>query len=79
MARGCIPIVTEQTGIEFPEKIVIEELSIESVNNAVILADSMSSIELDVLSKKSEYWCKSTHNIDKFKFRMTSVLSQIIG
>ena len=79
MARGCIPIVTEQTGIEFPEKIVIEDLSIESVYKAVILANLMSSMELDVLSTKSEDWCKAKHNVDTFKSQMNSALSQIIG
>ena len=61
------------------EKIVIEDLSIESVYKAVILANLMSSMELDVLSTKSEDWCKAKHNVDTFKSQMNSALSQIIG
>ena len=78
MARGCIPVVTEQAGIEFPNRITIKDLSVQSVNSAVDIAQSMSNVELDALSKESATWCKSKHNINIFKIKMTHILSRLV-
>jgi len=78
MARGCIPIVTEQTGIEFRNRITIKDLSVQSVNSAVEAAQSMNNVELNLLSKESATWCKSKHNINIFKDKMTHILSKLV-
>lgn len=78
MARGCIPIVTEQAGIEFRNRITIKDLSVQSVNSAVEVAQSMSNVELNSLSKESATWCKSKHNINIFKDKMTHILSKLV-
>jgi hypothetical protein len=78
MARGCIPIVTEQAGIEFPKRITVKDLSVQSVNSAVEITQCLDHVELAALSKESATWCKSKHNINIFKDKMTHILSKLV-
>jgi len=78
MSWGCIPVVSEQSGITFENRVLIEELTTQSVRKAITKCLSMSKSERVELMRESAEWIRRKHSIPMYKKSLMSVISKIM-
>jgi glycosyltransferase involved in cell wall biosynthesis len=76
MKYGCIPIVTEQTSIDFEGRVTVS--NIQNLEIAVKNAASLPREQLKIRSQNCIDWIENNHNLSVFKNDMTHVLKTIL-
>ncbi|MEM6405143.1 MAG: hypothetical protein AAF669_00895 [Pseudomonadota bacterium] len=78
MQWQCIPVITPQCGIVYPEAIVISDPSIQSVEKAVACCLALSQSECNARMRDAARWVAAEHNSRRYKTSLRNALSDIL-
>lgn len=79
MYAGLVPMVTEECGIDINNGIKIEDGRPEAIAQAMEIALSVTSDELESKSIATREYVKKNHSTDKFYTEMKKAISEILG
>lgn len=79
MAWGCIPVVTEQSGITFHGSIRIKGNTVEAISETIDQCLRMADSQRLAIMQECIDWILKNHNLTTYKITLTSILQQIIS